>query len=101
MGGAVVHVVITGGAGFLGSRLARRLLAAGSVEVDGGGARPLSRVTLLDQSPAPVDLTTDERVAAIRGDVAEELDPAGSGPATLAGADVIFHLAAAVSGECE
>jgi len=33
----VVHVVITGGAGFLGSRLARELLAAGSVEVDGGG----------------------------------------------------------------
>ena len=36
----MVNVVITGGAGFLGSRLARELLAAGSLEVAGGGARP-------------------------------------------------------------
>ena len=96
-----MNVVVTGGAGFLGSRLARGLLAAGSVEVAASGARPLSQITLLDRSPAPVDLTADERVAAIRGDLAEVLDPAGSGPGTLAGADVIFHLAAAVSGECE
>src|SRR5215470_9544968 len=101
VGGAVTNVVITGGAGFLGSRLARELLTAGSVEAAGGGARPLSRLTVLDQSPAPDDLAADERVAAIRGDLADLLDPAGRGRQTLAGADVIFHLAAAVSGECE
>ena len=97
----MVNVVITGGAGFLASRLARDLLAAGSLQVAGGEARPLSRVTLIDQAPVPPDLAADERVAAIRGDLVELLDPAAAGPDTLAGAELIFHLAAAVSGECE
>jgi nucleoside-diphosphate-sugar epimerase len=97
----VANVVITGGAGFLGSRLARELLAAGSLGVAGGGARPLSRMTLIDQAPVPPGLAADERVTAVQGDVGDLLDPLGAGPGTLAGADVIFHLAAAVSGECE
>jgi len=103
----VVNVVITGGAGFLGSRLARELLAAGPLVVAGGEARPLSRMTLIDQAPVPPDLAADERVTAIRGDLVELLDSAAGGPDTLAiggiwgEAEVIFHLAAAVSGECE
>ena len=96
----MVNVVITGGGGFLGSRLARELLAAGSVEVAGAGPRPLSGMTLIDQVPAPPDLAADARVTVIRGDLGELLDPPRA-PGPLAGADVIFHLAAAVSGECE
>src|SRR6266700_733891 len=75
-GGAVVNVMVTGGAGFLGSRLARELLTAGSIEVAGGGARPLSRLTLVDQSPPPADLAADERVTVVRGDLSELLEPA-------------------------
>jgi D-erythronate 2-dehydrogenase len=97
----VANVVVTGGTGFLGSRLARELLAAGPIKVAGGAAQPLSRMTLLDQSPPPVALAADERVTAIRGDLGELLSPAGGGRDVLAGADVIFHLAAAVSRECE
>jgi nucleoside-diphosphate-sugar epimerase len=97
----VANVVVTGGAGFLGARLARELLAAGSIEVAGDRARPLSRVTLIDQAEPPAGLAADERVAVVRGDLGDLLGAAGGGRDALAGAELIFHLAAAVSGECE
>ena len=96
-----MNVVITGGAGFVGSRLARELLAAGSLDVAGGGARPLSRLTLIDRAPVPPDLAADERVTVVGGDLVSLCEPVTAGRDLLAGADVIFHLAAAVSGECE
>jgi len=92
----VANVVVTGGAGFLGARLARDLLVADSLRVAGEDAGPLRRLTLVDQAPAPPDLAGDRRVTAVQGDVA-----ALSGQGLVERADVIFHLAAAVSGECE
>ena len=97
----MANVVITGGAGFLGARLARELLAAGSLDVAGGGAGPLSRLTLIDRVPLPADLAAHGRVAGVRGDLGEPAGLTGAGRDAVTGADVIFHLAAAVSGECE
>ena len=56
------QVVITGGAGFLGSRLARELLAAGDGFGRRGPARAIAQLTLVDQAPVPADLAADERV---------------------------------------
>jgi D-erythronate 2-dehydrogenase len=58
-------------------------------------------VTLIDRAPAPPDLAADIRVAVLRGDLEELFDPTRGGLDALAQADVIFHLAAAVSAECE
>jgi D-erythronate 2-dehydrogenase len=92
----MVHVAVTGGSGFLGSHLARELLAAGSLDVAGGGALPVERVALIDQAPTPPDLAADERVAVVIADLNGPGLPEG-----LAGADVVFHLGSAVSAECE
>lgn len=101
----MVHAVVTGGAGFVGARLARELLAAGTLAVAGEAAAPLSRLTLIDRVAVPADLAADERVRTVRGDLAGLLGDgtadSAAGGGVLEGADVIFHLAAAVSAECE
>src|SRR5262249_43233860 len=78
-GGSVANVVVTGGAGFLGTRLARALLAAGSLRVAGAAASPLASITLIDRVPLPADLAADGRVVAVRGDLDDLLDSARDG----------------------
>lgn len=93
-----MNIVITGGAGFLGVRLARTLLAQGSLALIGAPAQPITRLTLLDRAAPPADLLADPRVQALTGDLNTQLE---QGQALPAGTQLVFHLAAAVSGECE
>lgn len=93
-----MNILITGGSGFLGALLARALLAQGSLSRAGEASEPITSLMLCDRAPPPADLSADSRVRYIGGDLNELL---ADRQIPTVGTDVVFHLAAAVSGECE
>jgi nucleoside-diphosphate-sugar epimerase len=96
-----MNIVITGGAGFLGVRLARTLLERGSLALAGAALQPVTTLTLVDRVAPPADLAADPRVRAVIGDLNALLEAGAGEPVLRAGDALVFHLAAAVSGECE
>ena len=85
-----MKILITGGGGFVGARLARELLRQG--QLDG---RSITELSIADLFPPPADLSADARVRVHTGPLLDQAELFASG------FDGVFHLASAVSGECE
>jgi len=83
-----VRVVITGGCGFLGRRVALRLLERGDID----------ELVLFDNAPSALPLPEDRRLKLVTGDIADRQTVRG---VVTPGTSSIFHLAAVVSGEAE
>lgn len=84
-----MDILIIGGAGMLGQKLAQSLQQAGTL-----AGRPITRITLADMvtavaPPGPAQVEV------------HRIDLAQAGALIAARPDVIFHLAAVVSGEAE
>ncbi|MDB5459312.1 MAG: NAD-dependent epimerase/dehydratase [Caulobacteraceae bacterium] len=92
-----MKIVITGGAGFLGQKLARRLLQLDGIAArDDGVRRPIDEVVLVDRVAAP-----DLGVARVRSVAADITDAQVMGGLIGPDVDLVFHLAAIVSGAAE
>ena len=83
-----MRVVVTGGCGFLGRRVALRLL-----ERDG-----IDELVLFDNAPSALPLPEDHRLRLVTGDIA---DRAAVRHVIAPGTDSVFHLAAVISGQAE
>ena len=86
-----MKLLITVGGVFLGDRLARALLTRGTL-----AGQPITRIVLSDIAPPRPDLLTDARVEGRTGALLTQTDALRD-----EAFDGVFHLASAVSGECE
>jgi nucleoside-diphosphate-sugar epimerase len=83
-----MRVVITGGCGFLGQRVALQLLARGDVD----------ELVLFDNAPPALPLPDNKRLSVVTGDIA---DREAVRRVISPGTHSVFHLAAVVSGQAE
>ncbi|HYD60860.1 MAG TPA: D-erythronate dehydrogenase [Noviherbaspirillum sp.] len=91
-----MQVLITGGAGLLGARLAKQLLERGTLANAEGVQTAITGITLLDVVPAQG--FADPRITVVTGDIA---DAATIESVLTPEVKSVFHLAAIVSGHAE
>ena len=90
----MTSIVITGANGFIGRLLAARLAVGNSVVINGAETRVKTLVKI--DKFIPANPAADDHW--IEGDVG---DLVATQPDIFTGADLVIHLASAVSGECE
>jgi D-erythronate 2-dehydrogenase len=88
-----MHILITGAAGMIGRKLTARLVAEGGLN-----GRAIDRMTLTDIVAPEVPAAAPFPIATTASDLAA---PAAAGLAINRRPEIIFHLAAIVSGEAE
>jgi len=88
-----MHVLILGAAGMIGRKLTARLVADGNV-----GGRGIDRLTLADVVAPPEPAGAAGTAEGVAADLA---DPGAAERLVEGGPDLIFQLAAVVSGEAE
>ncbi|MCA2406227.1 SDR family oxidoreductase (plasmid) [Rhizobium leguminosarum bv. viciae 248] len=88
-----MHILIIGAGGMIGRKLAATLGRSGSL-----GDHAITRMTLADVAAPPVPAGASVPVEALAADISES---AAAEALAARRADVIFHLAAIVSGEAE
>ena len=88
-----MHILITGAAGMIGRKLTARLVGESALQ-----GRPIDRLTLIDVGVPQRPENFAAPVEAVAADIA---DPSAAAAAIGGRPDVIFHLAAVVSGEAE
>jgi len=79
------RVIVTGGAGFIGTLLARRLLAK-PVTIGDAGPATVDELVIADLVTPQPDVAADPRVRVVTGDLASVIGDLGE-------ADAVFHLA--------
>jgi len=92
-----MKIVITGGAGFLGKKLARRILQQGTLAGPSGAPERVSELVLFDVGLASGPGLDDPRVKTIEGDIANF----ATVQSITQAATTVFHFAAVVSAGAE
>jgi D-erythronate 2-dehydrogenase len=91
-----MKVLITGGAGFIGKRIANHLLQTGKFHLEGEEPRVIEKITLFDAAPGE-NLPKDPRIELIAG----KLEDAATVAHIVQDVDLVWHLAAVVSSAAE